>query len=92
MNFEEVQRSVNKIRKQHRRYVNVITREIIPWYQLNFGTPEDSKCGICGCPEKGEWTKNGLKKDIICDDCLLDWKLKCDPFDYSSDSDSDDDF
>jgi len=91
MNLEEVQLLVDKVRKHHRRYVNVITREAIPWYELDFGTADNSKCGICGSPEKGKWSSKGeLVKDIICDDCSLDWKLKCDPFDLSDYSSSED--
>ena len=42
---------------------------IIYWYNMYFGTPKNSCCGICNVPEEGYWKNGILQEDIICSFC-----------------------
>lgn len=46
------------------------------WDNLDFGTIDDSRCGLCGCKsDNGMWDDEDgdLLEDVICDDCDKVW-------------------
>ena len=46
------------------------------WDNLDFGTIDDSRCGLCGCKsDNGMWDDEDgdLLEDVICDDCDMVW-------------------
>lgn len=47
------------------------------WDNLDFGTIDDSRCGLCGCEsDNGMWGEDGdLLEDVICDDCDKEWRF-----------------
>jgi len=57
-------------------YINQDTGKKINWKDLDFGTPTDSKCGICGCEEEGYWKGDILLVDTICKYCNEEWKFE----------------
>jgi len=50
----------------------------IDWESMDFGTEENSKCGICGKKEDGYWSKGCLIEDTICEDCGKKWQYSDD--------------
>lgn len=47
------------------------------WDDLDFGTIDDSRCGLCGCKsDNGLWDADDgdMLEDVICDDCGEDWR------------------
>ena len=51
-----------------------MSSDFIPFASMNFGTKDNSKCGICGLPEEGYWKNGKLQQDILCVDCNCVWK------------------
>ena len=49
---------------------------------MDFGTEENSLCGICGCKEEGYWKNGVLQEDIICSECAEIYEYDCDTDNY----------
>lgn len=52
------------------------------WSDMDFGTEENSLCGICGCKEEGYWKNGVLQEDIICSECAEIYEYDCDTDNY----------